>query len=65
MSIPLPPDRLKEARQKIEAGESVDWNRLGQLQTLDVAIFSHDCAVEFLKRQELANDDLERLFSSD
>lgn len=61
--IPAMPNRLEEARQQIEAGEPVDWNRLAQLQSLDLAIFNQQLVIEHLQRQEQVDDRLEQLFT--
>ena len=54
------PDRMREVRSKIEAGQPVDFQRVTLLQELDMVILGRDYAKESAKRQERANDELER-----
>lgn len=53
------PDRLREVRSNIEAGDPVDFRRVAQLQKLDIAILGRDYAKEAAQRWEEANNELE------
>jgi len=54
------PDRMREVRSKIEAGEPVDFQRVAQLQELDTVIVGQDYAEEAAQRWEDANAELKR-----
>lgn len=58
------PSRLRAAREQIEAGESVDWGRLAELQALDIAIIGEEFAEESIRSDEAATNELERLLNA-
>ncbi len=54
------PSRLREARDKVEKGEPVDWNRVSLLSTLDTAIAQEDFLIEASEREESFDEEFER-----
>ncbi len=54
-------DRLTEAADALERGEAVNWDRLAQLQVLDVARAGRAALLDALDEQEKADGDIERI----
>lgn len=59
----MPPNRLAEAVQAIERGESVDWNRIALLQPLDLVLAGRKFVEEAIQSQEREDDKLEQFFT--
>lgn len=57
-------DRLAEAVEKLERGETVDWRLLNTLQTLDAAIAGRAALLDALDREAEADADIQRVFGS-
>ncbi len=53
--------RLVKVIEQVEAGEKVDWARVGLLQTLDVARAGQQALVEALEQQDEANEHFRQL----
>lgn len=54
-------DRLAEAVEKLERGETVDWKLLNTLQLLDTATAGRAALLDALDREEAADGELERI----
>ena len=52
-------DRIDEAAAQIEAGETVDWDRLGMLQTLDMVRAGRASLLDALDRTDETDGDIE------
>jgi len=57
-------DRLREAAEKLERGEEVDWQQLATLQGIDVANAGRAALLDALDREDEADADIERILGS-
>lgn len=48
--------RLHQARQQLERGESVDWDRLTALQAADIVCIGQEVLADAIEREEKADD---------
>jgi antitoxin (DNA-binding transcriptional repressor) of toxin-antitoxin stability system len=57
----LPPNRLSEVIEAVEAGQPVDYSRVARLLALDMAALGRQFVVEALEKEEEADARFEQI----